>query len=172
MFGFRDNPDSATSNELGRQAYQASQFMTYIVLKKSLPPNKGEEALSLEDPSIKEGIIKCFDQIIADNRLDEVLQPEATDIINRISIEASGGGKSQLYENTLALIAVMNSINCVAKIFYVDFPKSKKLFTLVNDMTKACMPALEVVFLGDLKTSYRNIWPHLSSIFEAYRANG
>jgi len=172
MFGFGNNPDSETSNELGRQAYQASQFMTYIQLKNSLPPNKGEEPLSLEDENSRTEIIKCFDTIIENNNLDVVLQPSATEKINSLAIKASKGGESQLYENTLALMTVMNSINGVAKMFYVNFPKSKKLFSLVNEMTKTCMPAISIIFGGHLKSSYRIIWPHLSSVFEAHRANG
>lgn len=169
MFGLGNNPPSEVFDELGRQAYSISQWMAYIQINNTLVPRAEEESsLSLNNISDRYDIQKCFDEIVTDNNLLEVEELFRRDLINEIALSVNQD-TPQLYENTLRVLVALNWINYCFKCYYQDYPKSKKLLTLTNELAKVCVPAINLIFQEGLPESYRKIWPYLSSIMEQHR---
>ncbi len=172
MFGFGNNPDRETCSVLRRQSHNMAVYFSYIFIKNCIPPKDGEDAISLNNEKDKQDLVESINLIINQNDLNTVECGNLTGKINELCLHADEVTTSRIYENALSLITMMNGVDCIAKIYYLDYPKSKKLFSLLNDLAKVCCPALIKVFDGTLQEKHREIWPHLSCIFEAYRANG
>ena len=169
MLGFGNNPDSETLQMVSRHAASAAQFCMYIYQKNAIPPKDGEEPVYLNEGSNKEKIVSVIENIISANKLDE---DGATDRINALVLEEKNNPTENFYENALGLVTMINVINGICKMYYADYPKSKKLLDIVNQLAKITSPALIKVFGNYPPNSIRKSWPHISSIFEHYKANG
>ena len=170
MFGLGNNPPSELSNELGRQAHSMCQMMYYIQVKKTLVPRPSDDSpVSLTDTASRNDVLKCFDGILIENNFLEAGEVTRRDKVNELAL-AVNQDTPQLYENTLTLLAALNWINFCFRCYYRDYPKSKKLFTLTNELAKICAPGIGLVFQDGLPEAYRKMWPYLSSIVEQNRA--
>ena len=170
MFGFGNNPDSATYNEYARQAHHAVQFLFYMETKETLvPKDKEQEVFSFKSSDDKAKIIKQFDQIVHELALPENQHPNGTEIINSKLSEAKN--KDDFYENVYGLIVILNTVNYIAHAYYRNYPKSKKMLELVNILAKSSGRVLELIFQDNLNSETRKAWPHLSSLFEHYKSN-
>jgi hypothetical protein len=168
MFGFGNNPDSETLEIITRNSEGVARLCMYMYQKNAIPPNDGDNPLSLIENDNKEKILTNIDAIINENKLYD----DTTDKINSICIQKQNNKTDIFYENALCVIVMLNTINIPCKMYYVDFPKSKKLLELVNSLTKIASPAFINLFGNYPPNSVRKCWPHFSSIFEDYNRNG
>lgn len=172
MFGFGNNPPADVCNALGKTALQTTQLMAYIQIKKTLVPRTREEIpIDLTDSNSRQEVVQYFDTLIHENSLFDLNQIERRDILNELAVKVSQDMDApQIYENTLTLLVSMNWIDFFVKTYYEDYPKSKKLLELVNQLTKVAIPAIELTFCDGYPERYREMWPHLSSVMEQHRA--
>jgi hypothetical protein len=172
MFGFGNNPPSDIYEELARTAYNMGQLMSYIQIKKTLVPRTRQESpIDLTDSVLREQVIACFKSLVSEHALLDLSTFERRDILNDLAVTAAEEKDTpQIYENTLTVLVAMNWMDFCFRTYYDDYPKSKKLFELTNQLTKLAIPAVELVFCDGYPEDYRRIWPHLSSVMEQYRA--
>lgn len=171
MFGLfnNNNPDKEYFNEINRLAEQSAKFMLYVKLKKCIPAKDDIEDLTFELEENKLKTINCFNSIVKENSLENATNIDA--VLVELIQKHSKENYNQVYDDTLAFISNMNTINQVCSVYYEDFPKSDKLLEIVNHLAKMFPPAFIVIFGENMPNSYRKIWPYLSNIFEHYKTH-
>jgi|TARA_B110000211_G_C13865200_1_gene458345 hypothetical protein len=171
MFGFGNNPPNDIYEELARTAHNMAQLMSYIQVKKTLVPRTRQETpIDLTDRASREQIIECFETLVSEHALLDLRAIERRDILNDLALKMSQDKDTpQIYENTATVLVAMNWIDFCFRTYYEDYPKSKKLLELTNQLTKLAIPAIELVFCDGYPENYRRMWPYLSSVMEQYR---
>ena len=169
MFGFSKNPDRSTMNEIYRITDPPVRYMTYIYMEQALPPKDGMTPISLTNEENIKKIINCFNEIIDLNFLENSSDISST--LMELKSEANRSNPEQLYFDTLGFMCDINAINNICTMYYVYFPKSKKMLEIVNDLAKLFPPAFILIFGESMPDNYRKIWPYLSNIFEHYRTH-
>ena len=171
MFGLfnKNNPDREYFNELNRLSEQAARFMLFVKLKRCIPAQDGMDDIPLDIEENRLKVVDCFNNVIKDNSIDT--EADIEKILMKLALEVRQGNSEQVYENTLAFMSNANLINDICKVYYVEFPKSDKLFEIVNNLAKIFSPAFIVIFGDSMPEPYRKIWPYLSNIFEHYKTH-
>ena len=172
MFGFGNNPPTDIYEELARTAHSMAQLMFYIQIKKTLVPRTRQETpIDLTDHASREQVTRYFEMLVSDHGLLDLSAFERRDILNDLAVTAAEDKDTpQIYENTLTVLVAMNWMDFCFRTYYEDYPKSKKLLELTNQLTKQAIPAIELIFCDGYSENYRRMWPHLSSVMEQYRA--
>jgi len=176
MFGlFSKNPPAALQNELGRQASQASQAFFYISTKQHVVPSPSfkDDPVDCSSEQDRQKLIETINRIIEANGLllNNEIAAQSEVINSLVRTNAAMGALDKFDDAAVFLLALLQCVNTVGRTYYKEFPESKALFKLVNQLAKVASPALVDVFGDDYPNNLRKLFPHVSSLLESYRAN-
>ena len=176
MFGLfsKKNPPASLQAELVRQADQNAQAFFYISSKGHIPPSPDfqHDPVKCDSQLDREKLIASINETIEVHNLlakDSASQIEAINSMAR-SI-ATNGAKNKYQDASSFLLAMLSSIDKISKTYYKDFPESKDLFEMVNQLAKIVSPGLESIFGNEYPSTLRQLYTHVSSLLESWKAN-
>ena len=79
--------------------------------------------------------------------------------------------ESPLETTALVNAHAIHAIDCIAKVYYEDFPKYRPLLEMVNNLAKSCCPGVAQTIGPNLPPEVTDTWPHFSRIFEDARGS-
>lgn len=173
MFGrlFGNRPPRDLEREMVQQANGIAQVFTYIERRGAIPARDGCEDLPLDDEDNRVAIVDAVNRIVSENNLTDLDGRSKTAFFAGKVFEFRRNPPSGVDDAAWCIASFMNNTDMISRTYYHEFPNHKPLFEMVNTLAKIVCPGLEQVFGDDLPLEVRRAWPHLSQMFEGYRAN-
>lgn len=176
MFGlFTKKPSHEIQNSLGKQAANITQSFSYVFQHKMIPPNDGniDNSIRLDSDEDSSLLRDRFIELINNNFLARMAFEEKTQVLNHLAkdIFLSEEPPERYLDGAVFLLTTLNSADTITRVYYRDYPEYRPLLEMVNQLAKVVVPTLEVIFHNDIPNELRQVFPHVSSLIEQYRAN-